>query len=134
MDEEMIGHWNEDAPNYGSIIADESASFRVSAWQQLFREKMPAHAETVLDIGCEPGFLSIVAATLGYQVTGIDSSPEMLKLAEEHALALGQQAKQIVWRELDVAGLGEAFSPASFGTVSPSPPRTAQPSRSEVSS
>ncbi len=117
MDEEMIGHWNEDAPNYGSIIADELASFRVSAWQQLFREKMPAHAETVLDIGCGPGFLSIVVATLGYRVTGIDSSPEMLKLAEKHALALGQQTKQIVWRELDVADLGEAFPPASFDVI-----------------
>ena len=66
----------------GNIIADELASFRMAAWQQLLRNKLPAHAETVLDLGCGPGFLSIVAATLGYQVTGIDSSPAMLRIAK----------------------------------------------------
>ena len=117
MDEIMAQHWNEDAVNYGDIIADELASFRVTAWQQLLRNKLPAHAETVLDLGCGPGFLSIIAATLGYQVTGIDSSPAMLRIAESNANALGQQTKQIVWRELDIANIGSAFPAASFDVI-----------------
>lgn len=117
MDETMVQHWNEDAANYGNIIADELASFRMAAWQQLLRNKLPAHAETVLDLGCGPGFLSIVAATLGYQVTGIDSSPAMLRIAKKNADVLGQQTKQIEWKELDIADLSSAFPAASFDVI-----------------
>ena len=117
MDAEMIEHWNDDAANYGDIITDELASFRVAAWQKLFREKMTTQTDRVLDFGCGPGFLSIVAATLGYRVTGIDSSPEMLKLAEKNALTLGDRAQNIEWRELDVTEIGDAFLPASFDVI-----------------
>ena len=35
----MARYWSQDAENYGNIIADELASFRVEAWQKLLREK-----------------------------------------------------------------------------------------------
>lgn len=40
--ESMARYWSQDAENYGNIIQDELASFRVEAWQKLLREKMPA--------------------------------------------------------------------------------------------
>ena len=39
----------------------------------------------VLDAGCGTGFHSILLARLGLDVTGIDSSPDMLKRAGENA-------------------------------------------------
>lgn len=39
----------------------------------------------VLDAGCGTGFHSILLAKLGLEVTGIDSSPAMLKIAKQNA-------------------------------------------------
>lgn len=53
--ESMARYWSQDAENYGNIIQDELASFRVEAWQKLLREKMPADTSRVLDLGCGQG-------------------------------------------------------------------------------
>jgi SAM-dependent methyltransferase len=37
----------------------------------------------VLDVGCGPGWLSELLARCGYEVTGIDISPDMVRIAEE---------------------------------------------------
>ncbi len=47
---------------------------------QLFPQKKVK----VLDIGCGGGFLSNDLAKQGHQVTGLDASPESLKVAERH--------------------------------------------------
>jgi SAM-dependent methyltransferase len=36
-----------------------------------------------LDVGCGPGWLSELLARCGYQVTGVDISPDMIRIAEE---------------------------------------------------
>ena len=54
----MARYWSQDAENYGNIIQDELASFRVEAWQKLLREKMPTDTHRVLDLGCGPAFFS----------------------------------------------------------------------------
>ena len=56
--ESMARYWSQDAENYGNIIQDELASFRVEAWQKLLREKMPADTHRVLDLGAGPGLWS----------------------------------------------------------------------------
>src|SRR5204863_8264021 len=57
------------------------------AWTKLLRISLPSTRGTVLDIGCGTGSLSVVLAGLGYEVTGIDLSPEMISLANAKALA-----------------------------------------------
>lgn len=42
------------------------------------------HKGSILDVGCGGGFLSNELARQGYQVTGVDVSPESLKVAEAH--------------------------------------------------
>jgi SAM-dependent methyltransferase len=44
----------------------------------------------VLDVGCGPGWLSELLARCGYSVTGIDISPDMVEIARERVLALGE--------------------------------------------
>jgi len=43
----------------------------------------------VLDLGCGSGEVSILAATLGAHVTGLDIVPQMIALAQQSALAAG---------------------------------------------
>lgn len=77
----MARYWSQDAENYGNIIADELASFRVEAWQKLLQEKLPAGTRKVLDLGCGPAFFSIILAKMGYEVTAVDCSAGMLEQA-----------------------------------------------------
>jgi hypothetical protein len=54
--ESMARYWSQDAENYGNIIEGELSSFRVGAWQRLLKEKMPAGAKRILDLGCLASF------------------------------------------------------------------------------
>ena len=81
--ESMARYWSQDAENYGDIIRKELASFRVKAWQNYLREKLPADTHKVLDLGCGPGFFSIILAKMGYEVTAVDCSEGMLAQARQ---------------------------------------------------
>jgi len=50
--------------------------------------RLPAGA-SVLDIGCGPGWLTEYFGRLGYAATGIDISPEMIKIATSRIRSLG---------------------------------------------
>src|SRR5262249_27861136 len=63
----------------------EPATLR--AWTKLLRISLPSIRGSLLDIGCGTGSLSVVLAGLGYDVTGIDLSPEMISLAKAKALS-----------------------------------------------
>ncbi len=54
--ETMQRYWSEDASNYGQIIEDELASFRVEAWKKFLSRQLPHHTQDVLDFGCGPGW------------------------------------------------------------------------------
>jgi SAM-dependent methyltransferase len=55
--------------------------------------------ERVLDIPCGFGRHSVELAARGYQVTGVDISPEMIELARKHAISAGLK---IEWRTSDM--------------------------------
>ncbi|MBI4032701.1 class I SAM-dependent methyltransferase [Candidatus Berkelbacteria bacterium] len=45
-------------------------------------------AERIIELGCGPGWLSLILAQLGYDVRGYDLSPEMIAVAKDRARAL----------------------------------------------
>ncbi|MCA0454993.1 MAG: methyltransferase domain-containing protein [Chloroflexi bacterium] len=59
------------------------------AWIGLLKSVLPAGGGSILDIGCGTGTLSVVLAQLGYSVTGIDLSPNMVTAAQAKAEAAG---------------------------------------------
>lgn len=63
------------------------------AWADLLKAALPASPGSILDIGCGTGSLSVVLSSLGYAVTGIDFSPEMISLAEAKAARAGYLIK-----------------------------------------
>ncbi len=82
--------WNRDADTY-----DRSASHSVSdplekaAWRAALRRALPEPGARVLDVGTGTGSLSLLAAELGYRVTGLDLSAGMLAQARRKASERG---------------------------------------------
>lgn len=84
--EEINAHWSEGAENYSDIIDKELHSFRTERWEKKILENAPSKAKLkVLDIGCGPGFFSILLSKAGHDVTGIDGSDAMLDEAVRKA-------------------------------------------------
>ena len=52
------------------------------AWSDLFAGWLSSSPVNILDIGCGTGSLSLLLASLGHNVTGLDFSPEMLAQAK----------------------------------------------------
>ncbi len=81
----------------------------------LLEKKMLTPDSTVLDIGCGPGRFAVTFAQTAERVTGIDISPQMLKSAEENALAKGinnTDFRELDWEKADIKALqwGKKFS------------------------
>ncbi|WP_344108098.1 class I SAM-dependent DNA methyltransferase [Nocardiopsis rhodophaea] len=57
-----------------------------SQWMKIFIDLIEAHdrpGDRLLDLGCGTGKSSVVFNDLGYQTTGVDISPAMIKIARE---------------------------------------------------
>jgi SAM-dependent methyltransferase len=56
-----------------------------AAWRDLLLEHLPPAPARVADLGCGTGTLSVLLAEEGYDVTGVDLSPEMVMRARAKA-------------------------------------------------
>lgn len=89
--------WNADAHTYDSAKSHAiSDPLEAAAWRQALRESLPEPGATVLDIGAGTGALALLAAELGYRVTALDLSPEMLAKAEHKAKERGLEVTFVV--------------------------------------
>ena len=89
----MSNYYNENAKTFfeGTVAADMSEQYK------MFLDLLPKGA-SILDAGCGSGRDSLAFKNLGYQVTAIDASEELCKLASEY---IGQEVKQIRFQDLD---------------------------------
>jgi 2-polyprenyl-6-hydroxyphenyl methylase/3-demethylubiquinone-9 3-methyltransferase len=58
-------------------------------WQVDECSRTPLSGKTALDVGCGAGLLAEPLSRLGAKVSGLDASPELVALAQEHARAGG---------------------------------------------
>lgn len=77
----------DDEPDHG--LADPATR---AAWRELLLEHLPPAPARVADLGCGTGTLSVLLAAEGYDVHGIDLSPEMVTRAKAKADAAGVAA------------------------------------------
>lgn len=86
MDElkkEMQERWDQNANSYDSSAAHGlSNPWAIKRWNGLLDGKQ---GETLLDVGCGTGFVTILAAKAGLRVTAVDWSEGMMGKAKEKA-------------------------------------------------
>jgi len=75
-------------------------------WQCDEHSRTPLAGKTAMDVGCGAGLLSEALARLGARVTGIDATPEVIAIANEHANAMGLE---IDYRTADVVDVDGQF-------------------------
>lgn len=102
------------APIYDEVNVD----FDYEKWADFFECAVEKYylsgkkPEFVLDLGCGTGKMSLILAKRGYDMTGVDVSPEMLDIARESAAKAGY-GKEILWlmqdmREFELYGTVDA--------------------------
>lgn len=110
-------YWAQRSASYRTQHQEELADAHNAAWTrelqgQLQRVFGLTDGLEVLDIGCGPGFTSIILARLGCSVTAIDYTPAMLEAARANACACGQHVRFV---HMDAQDL--RFADASFSAV-----------------
>ena len=112
-DESSAAYWDSQADVFDEEADHGLRDPRVrDAWRRLLLAHLPAAPAAVADIGCGTGSLSVLLATEGYAVTGLDYAPGMLKAARAKARAAGASARFVL---SDAAA--PVLSPASFDVV-----------------
>lgn len=78
--------WNKVASWYDQLVSDEGSDFHQNLiLPGAVRILKPRPSEKILDIGCGQGVFCRKLASLMADVTGIDASPKLIKLAKERS-------------------------------------------------
>ena len=93
---EIRAFWNDDAAVYDSSPSHyPQRPQEQAAWAAALRRLLPDPPARVLDAGAGTGFLSLLLAGQGYQVTALDLSPGMLARLREKAAECSLQIETV---------------------------------------
>jgi len=88
--------WDLDAPTYDRIPSHHpDARVERAAWRFTLRDLLPEPPARVLDVGAGTGFLALLLAECGYDVTALDLSPGMLARLRAKAAAAGHDVRVV---------------------------------------
>ena len=86
--------WDEDAAVYDRNHSAPRPEV-LAAWRTTLRRLLPDPPARVLDAGAGTGFVSLILAALGYQVTAVDLSAQMLAVLRSKADRLGLDIRTV---------------------------------------
>jgi SAM-dependent methyltransferase len=93
---EIRQFWDEDADSYDNSPSHHpQRPQELAAWGGTLRRLLPDPPATVLDAGAGTGFLSLLLAGQGYQVTALDLSARMLAALQAKAARLGLTVRTV---------------------------------------
>jgi SAM-dependent methyltransferase len=97
--ERVASFWDVDAATYdqGSDHVPHSPAER-AAWTAALGRHLPPPPAAVLDVGAGTGFLSLIMARMGYQVTALDLSAGMLEHLKASAAGEGLEIATVQGR------------------------------------
>jgi SAM-dependent methyltransferase len=114
VQDRITAFWSMVAPEYeareGNVPRPASAEYE--AWVEAIRDLLPQTPARVLDIATGTGFVALIMARLGHEVTGIDLSDAMLSEAREEA---GRRGIAVRFEQRDAVLPG--FAAASFDAI-----------------
>lgn len=93
LDDVIIEYWNERSDGYSDCVCEELVGSTYQQWQLVFHNKLAGVVQKAaeqqrhphaLDLGCGPGFFSILLARMGCLVDAVDSSAGMLEKAQQN--------------------------------------------------
>ena len=85
-------YWNSRAEGYSLSINEQLQGEVGRYYLELFKKlQLKQNGMNCLDIGCGPGFFSILLSKEGHHVTSMDCSEEMLEKAKENLSVRGYQ-------------------------------------------
>lgn len=91
---EETGYWDSQAANFDREPDHGLLDARVKqAWRRLLLAELPPAPAAIADLGCGTGTLSVLLATEGYAVTGLDFAPQMIRAARAKARSAGVSAR-----------------------------------------
>ena len=98
------------APFYDAINAEIDYKKWADFIEKILDKECKSRPELVLDLGCGTGRMTLELARRGYDMTGIDYSPEMLEIARD---AAEKESHDILWlcqdmREFELYGTVDA--------------------------
>ncbi len=110
--------WDKRAEIFDKSVVQGELGNRtlLEGWKNLIQKMLASNGgkiQRILDVGTGSGFLAIALAELGHEVSGVDISPVMLRIAAEHAAERGLQIDFQVSDALDLS----KFSPNTFDVV-----------------
>ncbi len=111
ISEEIRQFWDADAATYDNSASHHPRRLHErAAWSATLRRLLPDPPAQVLDVGAGTGFLSLLLAAQGYEVTAVDLSPGMLGVLRSKAGRQGLEVRTVQ---------GDAVSPpgGSFDAV-----------------
>lgn len=85
---EIEQYWTKRAEGYSQVNQNELHSEQKQKWQQTLLKYLnltEIKTKHILDIGTGPGFFTIILTQLGFKVTAIDYTAEMLLKAKQNA-------------------------------------------------
>ena len=92
--ENIRNYWNLRAEGYSESNMNELEDENRIRWVNTIMRYAPEKERLkILDIGCGPGFFSILMAQCGHDVTGVDYSDEMIAHAKENAEIMHQNIR-----------------------------------------
>ena len=102
-------YWNGRASTYSDVNKWELAGESRDSWKSVISACIGSHYDgrtpadiSVLDVGCGPGFFAVILTELGYKITAVDLSEEMLAEARLNA---GELAESICFCQMNAEAL-----------------------------
>ena len=84
------------APFYDALNSDVDHGAYADFAERCFAKYFPGKVDSVLDLGCGTGSMALALAARGYDMIGVDASPDMLAVAHERAMQKGM-AERILY-------------------------------------
>jgi SAM-dependent methyltransferase len=82
--------WSQDSGGYDELIQQQLRRERdVRYWKDELRTVLGPDCHEVLDVGCGPGFFSVLLLSMGYAVKSVDGAEGMVERARKNIAAAG---------------------------------------------